>query len=230
MFRLSILLLLIIALLLVGCAGQGVVVVTATPDDVPQPTMTDDQRCFGFDPDIDEIVSANYCLDDGWTVANRSIIQAVPDSFFLINVLENVDGYADDYTDRARIECDEYSCQFQVNNGVGGIDGAWGYGQVVDVEQGCYLIKVSGHSWVNDPKISNVMNYSLTAYVDDEPVGEGVYDTQGTFEAIFPIEIVHRREITYSVLIGVGWATPGHNSYIDLIGLGLIAVPDDYCK
>ena len=228
MRRLIVLILvLLIGVLLTGCNEdkQGEVVFTATPSDSDEA-----QRCFGFDPDTDVIVSDNYCLDVGWTVdAHNSIIQAVPDSFSLINKLENVDGYADDGTAPARIECDDYSCQIQVHDSVTGIDGLWGYEQTIAVDPGCYLIKVSGHSWVNDPKIRHELNYTISAYIDDQQVGEDVYRTQGTLEAIFPVMVEATQQITYSVMIGVSWATPGHNSYIDLIGLGLLAVPDDYC-
>lgn len=223
MFRL-IALILIIVVLLAGCGEQGAVVFTATPAD------EEAQRCFGFDPDVDVIVSDNNCLDDGWTVDHDiSIIQAVPDSFSLVNKLENVDGYVDDGTAPARIECDKYSCQIQVHDGVSGIDGLWGYEQTLTVDPGCYLIKVTGHSWINDPRTGNILNYALTAYIDDQQVGEGVYHTQGALEEIFVVLVGSRREITYSALVGVGWATPGQSSYVDLIGLGLLAVSDDHC-
>lgn len=196
-----------------------------------QPVDNDPAPCFGFDPDGEfEIVSENYCLDAPWTVDDDDgLIQAVPDGFEIVNIQENADGYADEYTDRARIECDQYSCEFQLHNGVTGLNGAWGYRQMIDLQVGCYLLKVSGRGWTNDPKTANVTNYFLMGYVNGEQIGAPIISTQGAFEIIFPV-MLESGPVTFSVLVGIGWATPGHNSYLDLQGVGLLAVPDGFCE
>ena len=204
-------------LFVIGCAGS-------LPSEDTSPVS-----CFGFQPDDFPIVSDNYCLDTPWTTANVGLIQAVPDGFEIVNILENADGFQDEYTDRARIECDQYSCQFQLHNGVVGLNGTWGYEQTVEVEAGCHLVKATGYNSTNDPLAANEMNYFLLGYVNDEQIGAPIIATQGPFEIIFPV-MLESGEVTFTVLVAVGWATPGHNSYLDLIGLGLLAVPDGYCN
>ena len=186
--------------------------------------------CFGFDPDGEfEIISVNYCLDAPWTTTSRDgLIQAVPQDFEIVNIQENADGYADNWTGRARIECDQYSCEFQLHNGVTGINGAWGYRQTVEVEAGCHLIKASGRNWTNDPKTQNVENYYLLGFINGEQVGAPIIVTQGDFEIIFPM-MLEAGEVTFDILVGVAWATPGEVSYLDLEGIGLLAVPDGFC-
>jgi hypothetical protein len=196
---------------------------------IPPPTDTP-QECFGFDPNGEfEIVSDNYCLDGPFTVSSDiGIIQAVPDGFKMVNRLENADGYADEYTERARIKCDTYSCEIQIHNSVVGINGYWGYRQAVNVEPGCHLIKATGLGGVNDPP--NAMNYQLLVYVNDELIGQTTFPMQDEFAEIFPVWISQGGDITYTVLVGVAFASPGHNSYVDLLGLGMLAVSDGHCE
>ena len=231
------LMVLVAIMLLAGCDGQGVILVTATPmiaTDAPVATTQviatlTPVVCFGFDPTQDDIISDNYCLDGPFTVdADVSILQTVPDRFEIVNILETIDGYPDEYTDRARIECDRHSCEFRLNNGVNGIDGSWGFSQIIDVEPGCKLIKASGHAWVNDPP--NEVNYAILVYVNDDLIERVGINQQGDFEIIVPILIRQNGAIKFSVLVSVAYATPGHNSNLELFGAGMLDVDNDYCN
>jgi len=205
-------------------------VMACVPITEPEPVEILPPECFGFDPDDEfEIISVNYCLDAPWITTSRDgLIQVVPDGFEIVNILENADGYPDNWTDRARIEYDQYSCEFQVHNGVTGINGAWGYRQTAEVEAGCHLLKATGYSWINDPKIQNITNYYLLGYVNGEQIGAPIFSTQGEFEIIFPV-MLESGEVTFAVLVGIAWATPGEGSYLDLVGIGLLAVLDGFC-
>ncbi len=194
----------------------------------PLPPVDINTECFGF-TDAETILSVNPCLEGPFSTDNSiGIIQAVPVSWSIANILKNVNGYADQYTERAKIECDSFRCSFDLYNSVVGINGYWGYYQEVNLVPGCKLYKATGRSWINDPP--NAGNYVMNFYLDTELIGNEIIPMQDEFQLIYSVDIPLAGEYTIQFMIQSLWATPGHESTIDLISLGLLEVDSGYCE
>ncbi len=207
-------LIILLLLLVVACAPV-----------VPPVSIAD---CYGF-TDGEQVVSNNHCLQPPYTMDTASsVIQAVPDGWQLINELVNADGVKDKNTARARITPNGFGLTFELHNGVYGIDGHWGYGQMIDLDAGCYLLKVSGRNSVNDPP--HDYNFALSGWFDAALISQQVLPAQSGFELIYPFEVVVAGEYPVRWSIDSLWGTAGHGSKIDILGAGVLSVSDGYCE
>lgn len=185
-------------------------------------------ECYGFTGD-EPIVSTNPCLQAPYPADNNEpIIQVVPDGWQIINELLNADGVRDEYTARARITSNDAGITYELHNGLFGIDGHWGYGQMIDLRRGCYLLKVSGRNWINDPPHS--YNFSVSGWFDTGLISQQVLPAQDGFELIYPFEVVVAGEYPVRWSIDALWGTAGHGSKVDVLGAGVLSVGDGYCE
>ncbi len=194
------------------------------------PVSTGD--CYGF-TDGQQVVSANHCLRLPYTVdTSNAIIQAVPDGWQVINELVNADGVRDKNTARARITSNGFGLTFELHNGIFGIDGRWGYGQMIDLRRGCYLLKVSGQNGINDPP--HGYNFAVSGWFDAGMISQQIIPApdpeQEGFELIYPFEVVTAGEYPVRFMIEALWGTAGHGSQIDILGAGVLAVSEGYCE
>ena len=193
----------------------------------PTPSV-DTGGCYGF-TDGEQVVSANHCLQPPYTVDTEiAIIQAVPDGWQLINELVNADGVKDKHTARARITANGFGITYQLHNGVFGIDGRWGYGQMIELDAGCYLLKVSGRNWINDPP--NSQNFGLSGWFDAALISQQVLPVQDGFELIYPFEVVIAGEYPVRWSLDSLWGSAGHGSKVDILGAGVLSVDAGYCE
>lgn len=184
--------------------------------------------CYGFTGD-EPIVSTNHCLKPPYTVdTDNPVIQVVPDGWALVNELVNADGVRDEYTDYARITANGFGLNFELHNGVWGIDGKWGYEQDIIFKRGCYLLKVSGRNFVNDPPRQD--NYAVSGYFDEGLISQQVIPAQSGFELIYPFEVATPGEYPVRWSIDALWGTAGHGSRIDILGAGVLIVDSGYCE
>lgn len=151
----------------------------------------------------------------------------------------SIDGL-DEFSDHARIICRDNLCTMNLNNTITGITGHWGFSQQTWLNQGCYLMKVTGNSNVNDPP--NGQNYGISFNLkapnqDPYPLGEGdnlvfthQLPLQGYFEIVSPFYVeLDNSLILHATMISEYFATAGHESRVDVSGIGVIAVTDNYC-
>ncbi|HEB26895.1 MAG TPA: hypothetical protein ENI05_03820 [Porticoccus sp.] len=183
--------------------------------------------CYGFTGD-EQVVSANHCLQPPYTIdTSNPIIQAVPDGWQLTNELVNADGVRDKYTDRARITSNGFGLTFELHNGLFGIDGRWGYMQDVTLTPGCYLLKVSGHGYINDPP--NQTNYAISGYFDEALISQQLLPLQSGFELIYPFSIVDENTYPIRWMVDALWGSAGHGSQVDILSAGVLSVDSGYC-
>jgi len=184
--------------------------------------------CYGFTGN-EQVASVNHCLQAPYTTAtDNATIQAAPDGWQLINELVNADGVVDEYTARARITANGFGLSYELHNGVTGINGRWGYGQMVELDTGCYLLKVSGHGYINDPPHS--YNFTLSGWFNAELISQQVLPAQDGFELIYPFMVTVGGEYPFRWSIDALWGTAGHGSRIDILGAGVLKVDSDYCS
>ena len=185
-------------------------------------------ECYGF-TDGDQVVSANHCLQAPYTIdTDIAIIQVVPDGWQIVNELVNADGVKDKNTARARITSNDAGITYELHNGLFGIDGRWGYGQMIDLRVGCYLLKVSGHNSVNDPP--HWYNFSLSGWFDAALISQQVLPAQSGFELIYPFEVTVAGEYPIRFSIDALWGSAGHGSKVDILGAGVLSVSAGYCE
>ena len=190
------------------------------------PSAIDD--CYGF-TDGEQVVSANHCLQPPYTVdTDIAVIQVVPDGWQLINELVNADGVKDKQTARARITSNGFGITYEIHNGVFGIDGRWGYGQMVELDVGCYLLKVTGWNWINDPPNSH--NFGLSGWFDAGLISQQVLPVQDDFELIYPFEVTVAGEYPIRWSLDALWGSAGHGSKVDILGAGVVSVDDAHCE
>lgn len=183
--------------------------------------------CYGFSGDY-PVVSANPCLQAPYTAdIENSTIQAMPNGWSIVNILENADGVRDEFTARARITANGFGLTFELHNGVTGIDGQWGYEQTIEFEPGCYLWKISGHNGINDPP--HDYNFTIAAYFDGVEISQQIIPAQTGFELIYPFEVTAAGDYSVRWLVQALWGTAGHGSKIDILGAGVLAVEPEYC-
>ena len=198
-------------------------VIACAPTPPPPPS-----DCYGF-TDGKQVVSTNHCLQPPYTVDTASsVIQSVPDGWQIINELVNADGVKDKSTGRARITANGFGLTFELHNGVYGIDGHWGYGQMLDLRAGCYLLKVSGQNSVNDPP--HDYNFSVSGWFDAGLISQQVLPTQSGFELIYPFDVVAAGEYPVRWSLDALWGTAGVNSKVDILGAGVLSVDAGFCE
>ncbi|HEB27973.1 MAG TPA: hypothetical protein ENI05_09395 [Porticoccus sp.] len=184
-------------------------------------------RPYGFRGTAD-VVSYNPSLSGPYTTNNAlSIIQAVPDGWQIHNNLVTADGVSDKYSDYARITTNGFGLTIQPHNEVRGINGKWGYSQDVELSLGCYLLKVTGYNWVNNPPDPH--NFVISGYVNNALISQQRIPPQSGFELIYPFKADVPSIYTIKWMIEALWATAGHNSKIDILGAGVLKVDDGYC-
>jgi hypothetical protein len=156
------------------------------------------------------------------------IIQAVPEGWQIVNLLQNARGEQDEQTAYMKITPNGFGLTFQINDGLTGIDSQAGYVQTVELEPGCYLLKVSGRNWINDPPHPD--NFTISGYVDDVIISQQDIPAQDGFELIYPFEVTTTGEYSIRWMVQALWGTAGHNSKLDILGAGVLLVDADYCK
>jgi hypothetical protein len=195
----------------------------------PLPEDTDNHDCYGFHNVNVPIVSINPCLRGDYTTdLNHPTIQAVPSGWQLYNVLTDADGAKTLYVERARIIPNEFGLTVIPHNGMWGIAGKWGYTQAIDFDIGCYLLKVTGRGYVNDPR--QEQNFAVSGYLGVDRLSQQVLPRQDGFELIFPFEITWAGERQIRFLIEALWGTAGHGSEIDILSAGVLKVGYGYCE
>lgn len=183
--------------------------------------------CWGIS-DSDDVVSYNPCLRGPYiTDQNQGIIQAVPDGWQIYNSITNADIVQDEYSAYARITANGFGLTFELHNGKLGIDGKWGYWQNVNLQPGCYLLKVSGHGWINDPP--NGSHYAINCYLDDVLLSQQVLPMQEQFQLIYPFKIDLSARYMVRWTLQAMWASAGHGSMVDITSAAVLAVDSGYC-
>jgi len=158
-------LLLMVGVFVSGCADQGggVVIITATPDDIgggdqsptntPIPNGGYDKSCNGLPGDGFVIENSNPCLiGHVKSQAEDGTVQCRPEQFVLYSKAANIDGYPDGYSAHAGILCSGIGFLFPVS----GINGEWGFTTVpTTLDAGCHILKMTGTTNINDPDNPN---------------------------------------------------------------------------
>lgn len=161
------------------------------------------------------------------------IIQAVPDGWAIANELTTANNFLpgtltpDDYTDYARITPNGFGLTFELHNAVDGINGQWGYEQVVDFDTGCYLCKVSGQDGINDPPHRS--NFTISCYFDGTLISQQTIPAQDGFEFIYPFEVTVAGEYTIRWMLGAAWGSAGADSTVDILSAPVMKVTEGYC-
>ena len=179
----------------------------------------------------DVVVSSNPGLVGTYQVNfEEGITQLVPEGWLSYNDITNADGLEDQYSARAFIGKRTAAGGLTVflHNGVTGIDGSWGYSQVVDLDPGCYLLKVSGHGWINDPP--HGANFLIAGYLYEALLSKQKLPMQKQFQLIYPFQIDKSGDYLIRFVIQALWATAGHGSMVDVLSAAVLAVDEGYCK
>ena len=123
------------------------VVITATPIIMPDVTPTQETgECAGLPGEGFVLVNQDPCLNS--LPVTRTNGQTAPAEWGVVNILETVEGLSGDdfFAGYARITPTEARGNFPPEDGyqfaVEGVAGLWGFSQRVDVEAGCYIVKV----------------------------------------------------------------------------------------
>lgn len=236
-------LLLMVGVILGGCADQGgVVVVTATPlpDDIggggPSPTATPggvvyDQSCAGLPGDGFVIQNSNPCLVGQVRVsADDGTAQCRPEQFDVYSVSQNIEGYPDEYSAHAPIECNGGGFTFPVTH----INGEWGFTtKPTTLDAGCYIAKLTGTTVIDDPDHPN--NYMAGGYLQIAGArGQVELKRQplalnANFELIWPFTVNTPASILSTMTIIVGWGTALPGSEIVVHTVSISSAPVGYC-
>lgn len=186
--------------------------------------------CYGF-TDGEQVVSENHCLQPPYSVdTNNPVIQLIPDGWTIHNILQNADGYKDEHTGTSRITSEGAGLTFQMHNGVNGVDGQWGYSQNVKLSPGCYLLKVSGRGWINDPLPGHETNFVINGYFDEGLLQQELLQRQDGFQIIYPFVVVERGTYNLRWMVQGLWGSAGDSSKADVLGAGVLAVDSGYCE
>ena len=188
------------------------------------------QLPYGFKPK-DVIVSRNVSLSAPYEHSYvDGTLRVVPDHWQLHSYALCADNVPDQYSDHARILPNAIGLTFLPHNEEIGIDGKWGFSQTIDLQPGCYLLKVTGRNWINDPKQGNILNYIISGWIDGALLSKQMIPHQSAFEFIypFPVDVAGSHDVKW--LVEVLWATPGHNSKIDIYGAGVLSVDSGHCN
>lgn len=188
----------------------------------------DASNCFGLSAE-DQVVSFNPCLRAPHSYdPTEAIIQAAPEGWDVHNVLENADGYEDEWSEKARITFSGSGLTFMIHRGGESIDGQWGYAQQVTLTTGCHLLKVSGRGLINDPP--HVSNYSIKGYLDGMEIGSSHISLHDGFEIIFPFSVAVQGVYQIKWMLCLDWATAGEGSFVDIHSAAVLSVEDGYCE
>jgi len=179
----------------------------------------------------DVVVSDNPGLCGPYQVNfEEGITQLIPEGWKVYNNITNADGVVDQYSSRAFIgkRTAAGGLTFFLHDSVKGIDGSWSFHQVVSLEPGCYLLKVSGRSWINDPPHS--YNFIIAGYLDEVLLSKQELPMQKEFQIIYPFKVDEAGKHIVRWKIQALWATAGSGSMVDVLSAAVLAVDEDYCK
>lgn len=254
MYRLIVILL--IALLVVGCGVQGTVIITATPMATPDkpletiwPTNTPvpedyTPECAGLPGDGFEIINDNPCLLDpqaakeaGTNVWINGVPQFVPVGYSLYSVPINADMEPDDYSRHLPmvVDYDESNIKYRIP--IVAVNGRIGL-RVDDlpVLADCYSVKIAGTAWIYDTDPGHYGDYAVLVIVNGIEIPYQLlidvsndFVTYVNFDKLFSFRVTAPQTIDVSAIVWVRFASGGEGSYIDLDSVSIASAPGEYC-
>ncbi len=247
---------LLIALLVVGCGAQGVVLITATPAATPdkpletmwptntaQPVPADDAPdCAGLPGDGFEVVNDNPCLLNPQAVKDggiwiNGVPQFVPVGYGLYSVPINADLVPDDYSRHLTMVVDYGYHNVHYKIPIVAVNGRLGLSvDDLPVLAGCYGVKIAGIAWIYDTDSGHYGDYAVVVIINGEEFEhqlliEDVNDdaTYVNFDKLFSFRVTTPMVIDATAMIWVRWASGGEGSYIELDSISIVNSPGGYC-
>lgn len=217
-----------------SCAPEGYYSTQTSnaPDPTPTreiaPTDAPARLCRGIPEPPLQVMSDDYCLFSAPVTLMHS--QTIPRAWAINNLLENVDGFADDYTGYAAIMPFAPTGEFPPERGyqwsIEGRNGSWGLSQEVAVPAGCVVVKARWSARILElVSINRGRTIGLRA-----ELGDYVLDTiyfpiaPDTNEWIWPI-MTNGGDMLLTVFVQANYATAISGTEIVLHSAGLFYDP-----